>query len=363
MIIKRARALAADDDSGSPTPAKENPMPRFCSTILVLLAAAAAVATGASCKPRKEGTAAMTKLSVGVSALRISLPVFVAAERGLFARHGLDVKLEPYVTAQPMVDDVILGKVDAAGYAAYPIVFASSKGAARAPRMVTAIVEDAQHRLSYGLAKPGSGLRFPEGARGRRVGILPTVAYRRWLEAILRAAGIQPAEVTVVPVMPPMQASALADGGVDLLFTNDPMATAALASGKAELVDDGPPCAARLGSPFPFGGFVLAGAFADEKPEVAARLVAALDEAIAEVRRDPAGARAAMAKHVRPEEAAWVDRYPDARFLTSAEVPAGWLADEVAHEKKLGILDADPVVGVWPPHPGSAPGSAPSTAK
>lgn len=302
---------------------------------------------GAGCRHEPSAGQPMAKLIVGVSALRISLPLFVAAQRGLYARHGLDVEVRSYVTAQPMIDDVVLGKVDAAGYAAYPIVFLSSKGAARPPRLATALVEDKADRLSYVLARKGSGLHFPADARGKRIGILPTVAYQRWLDAILRAAGVPPSSVTVVPLAPAMQAQAIAEGGVDLLFTNDPMATAALASGRAEIADDGPPCATRLGEPFPFGGFVLSGALAHDRPEVAARLVAAIDEAIAEVRADPAAARQAMTKYVRPEEAAFVDRYPPSRYLTSTEVPARWLADEAAHERSLGILDAETAVAPW----------------
>jgi ABC-type nitrate/sulfonate/bicarbonate transport system substrate-binding protein len=313
------------------------------------LALVAVVALSGWRRPERRGR--VDEVTLGVSALRISLPLFLAAQRDTFARHGLRVTLRTYPTAQPMVDDVTLGRIDAAGYAAWPIVLLASSRASVSPRVATVLEEDDGHRLSYVLGRPGAGLRFPADAAGRRIGVLPTAAYRRWLPAVLRAAGVDPATVTVVPVEPPLQAQALAQGGVDMMFTNDPMATAMIARGVAEVIDDGPPCAKRLGSPFRFGTFVLSGAFADRAPSVAARLVAAVDEAILEARADPAAARRAMAAYLRPEERAFVEPYPPSRYRTSAE--AGDLVGaEVALERELGILDREVSVRAFvPPSP------------
>ncbi|TAK24018.1 MAG: hypothetical protein EPO40_24965 [Myxococcaceae bacterium] len=288
------------------------------------------------------------EVTLGVSALRISLPLFLAAKRDLFARHGLRVTLRSYPTAQPMVDDVTQGRIDAAGYAAWPIVLLASSRAAVPPRVVTTLEEDEAHRLSYVLGRRGGGLRFPADAGGRRVGVLPTVAYRRWLTAMLSAAHVDPATVTVVPVEPALQAQTLARGGVDMMFTNDPMATAMIARGVAEVIDDGPPCAKRLGSPFRFGTFVLSGSFADRSPSVAARLVAAVDEAIEAARADPAAARRAMADSLRPEERAFVDAYPRSLYRTSREA-GDVLAPEITRERALGILDREVSVRAFLP--------------
>ena len=238
---------------------------------------------------------------------------------------------------------------DAGGLLASPIVLLAARSARQPPVVVGSLVEDADHRLSYALARPGSGLRFPAGVRGKKIGILPTAAYQRWLDAILKSVGIAPGEGQVVPLAPPLQAQSLAAGGVDLLFTGDPMATAMLAAGVAEIVDDGPPCARHLEAPFRFGTFALSGKLARERPEAAARLVAALDEAIAEVRRDPAAARAALADHLRPEERAQAARYPDARYLTSTEAGPEELEAEIALEQSLGILSGRSPVTAWAP--------------
>lgn len=319
---------------------------RRAALLTVAIAVASAIVTGACCGGDRGRPGHVV---LGVSKLRISQPVFVAAERGLFARHGLDVELRVYETAQPLADDVMRGAVDAGGYVAYPIAFLASQHATRPPHAVTELVEDRDHRLSYVLARPGSGLRFPRDAGGRRIGILPTVAYRRWLDAILRAAGHDPASVTAIPVQPALQAQTLVEGGVDLLFTGDPMATAMLARGLAEIADDGAPCATRLGEPYHFGTFLLTGELVAERPDDAARLVAALDDAIEQMRAEPGAGPAAMAGYLRPEERAVVGRYPPTRFATSREVARDALAAEVARERALAIIDAAPRVEPWSP--------------
>lgn len=316
----------------------------FLASIAIATAASAALGC------RKKASGGTVNVTLGVCALRISLPIFVAKERGLFEAHGATVDLQSYPTAQPMIDDLLLGRLDAAGFAAYPIVFASAKtlkDAKDAPVLAASIVEDRAHRLSYALARKGAGISFPQGLKGKRVGILPTVAYQKWLAAILRKAGLAEGDVAITPIAPPMQARALADGAVDVLFTNDPMATALLAEGTAEIVDNGPPCATWLRDPFPFGAFALGGAFARDRHVDAERLVAAIDDAIDLIRKEPAAAKQAMEGYVRPTERAFVAKYPDARFFRSNELDVGAIAAEVEREHELGVLVGDTQVRAW----------------
>ncbi|MCC6994648.1 MAG: ABC transporter substrate-binding protein [Deltaproteobacteria bacterium] len=310
---------------------------RLLPTGLALLAALLLVGCG------KRG--ASSALRVGVCKLRIAAPVFAAADARLFAAHGVAVELHEYDTAQPMIDDLVMGRLDAAGFAAYPIALLSNQAGARL-HAALALVEDDTHRLSYVLRRKGEARSFPADAAGARIGILPTAAYRGWLRALLAAAGLGPDAAHIVPLEPALQLAGLRDGAVDLLFTGDPMASAALASGVAELADDGPPCARGLGAPFAFGAFFLSDTLA-RRPTQAAALLAALDEAITRGRADPDLLRRALAAHVRPEQRAAALKAPVARYLTSGEVPPDWLAREVARARELGILEVPTQVAQW----------------
>jgi ABC-type nitrate/sulfonate/bicarbonate transport system substrate-binding protein len=261
---------------------------------------------------------------IGVSTLRISLPIFVAEQHGLFIKHGIDAEVRRFDTAQPLADELAAGRIDAGGYVAFPILFPQGAAPPRV-RVFTAVVEDAAHPLSYLLVKKGSGLRGVAALRGRRIGILPTAAYRRWLEAILRHDGLRLEDVSIVPLAPSLEVDALAGDGVDALFTGDPMATAALARGFAERATDTPDVPRVLGDPFLFGTFAVTEDFARKHPERARALADALDEAIAAISADPAVGTAAMKPYVRESERPFVDRYPAARYLRSGDIGAAQL--------------------------------------
>jgi ABC-type nitrate/sulfonate/bicarbonate transport system substrate-binding protein len=261
---------------------------------------------------------------IGVSTLRISLPVFVAEQHGLFAKHGIDAEVRRFDTAQPLADELGAGRLDAGGYVAFPILFGPGAPPPRV-RVFTAVVEDAAHPLSYLLVKKGSGLHGVAALRGCRIGILPTSAYRGWLEAILRHDGLQPEDVSIVPLAPSLEVDALAGGGVDAIFTGDPMATAALARGFAEPATDTPDVPRVLGEPFLFGTFAVTEDFAQNHSAQARALADALDEAITMISADPAVGTAAMKPYVRESERPFVDRYPAARYLRSGEIGAGQL--------------------------------------
>jgi ABC-type nitrate/sulfonate/bicarbonate transport system substrate-binding protein len=261
---------------------------------------------------------------IGVSTLRISLPVFVAEQHGLFVKHGIDAEVRRFDTAQPLADELGAARIDAGGYVAFRILFRSGAPPPKV-RVFTAVVEDAAHPLSYLLVKKGSGLRGVSALRGKRIGILPTAAYRGWLEAILRHDGLRPEEVSIVPLAPPLEVDALAGGGVDALFTGDPMATAALARGIAEPATDTPDVPRVLGEPFLFGTFAVTEDLARKHPAQARALADALDDAITMISADPAVGKDAMKPYVRETERPFVDRYPAARYLRSGEMSAAQL--------------------------------------
>lgn len=293
-------------------------------------------------------TPSRPSLEVGYSALRISLPVFVADQRGLFERHGLDVTLRRYETAQPLVEEVLDGRVLAGGFAALPIVFTAAARDGSEVRLAAAMVEDTEHPVSYLLRRAGDdSLSGPGDLTGKRIGILPTIAYRRWLDVVLRDAGVAPSDVTVMPIAPPQQLQALAGGGADALFTNDPMATAALASGVAAELGAAGPVPRALGGPLVFGSFLVHPRLVRERPGDVARLLGALDEAIALIERDQAAAREAMTSFVRGPERAHVARYPAARYRSSDEFDDAALAAELESMVRLGVLEEPPRAQGW----------------
>jgi len=280
-------------------------------------------------------------IRVGYPILRIGLPVFVANERGFFADQGLDVELQRYETAQPMMDALVGGSIDIAGYTALPITF-SAMARSQVPLLfMTAMIEDDAHPISMIIVRKSSNINDVKDLAGKRIGILPTRAYEAWLNELLRKNGVEPSAVVIQQIPPPQQAAALASGSVDALFTNDPAATAAIAGGHGRPLGTKAvvPHATEI-NPFYFGSFNVRRDYAEANPDVVRRLSIALDSAIIYIRTNPDSALVDLAKYLPPEQRNLVRRFPPSSYRLTDDVQQAYLDSLLQYYKKMEVVPA-----------------------
>jgi ABC-type nitrate/sulfonate/bicarbonate transport system substrate-binding protein len=301
-------------------------------------------------------------ITIGYSALGISLPIFVAHKQGLFADQGVRVQLRGYPTAHPLVEAVIDDdSLACGGFVAFPIsMHRHVRG--RHLHFACAVAEDSSNPISFLLAREGSGVRSIEDLAGRRVGVLPTKAYREWFKLLCQRRGMGYHQVSIdktcscmetcaaldVPkdrivsahdVLPKDTVAALRSGRVDAIFTNDPGATAAVRAGVAYVLGDRPLLPAEIIDPFLFGSFVFDAKFVTAQPAAARAVVRAIDEAIRFTRAEEPRARAMAASYLPPDCAELEQGMGKPVYLTSNEVDAAQLqrtVDLFAREKVLG---------------------------
>lgn len=297
--------------------------------------------------PSPEPAPTLTAVRMGYARLRISLPIFVAQERGLFRKHGIDAKLEMYDTGQSLGQLLAEGKIDVGGYFAFPISFNGMLRTKRRLYFLTLQQEDRVNRISFFLRKktpPGQKPQITsvKDLKGKRVGILPTIVYKATLEALLRKAGVDPGSVTMQPTDPMLQAQLLANGGVDALYTNDPAATGAIAAGIAEVVDPNHSESAELyGEPFPFGTFYVSQAWATANPALTRAIAAALDEAVTYIDGHQAEAKEALRPYLPPMFQGQIPLYGPALYLTTAESREEDVAKLARKFKEIGVVSQD----------------------
>jgi len=262
-----------------------------------------------------------TNVTIGYSALRISLPVFVAYENGYFEEEELNVKLERYETAQPLMEALVSGEVDIAGYTALPITFNSMLKSNKDLYFVTAMMEDQDHPISCFLVPVDADedIKIAD-FKGKKIGILPTVAYQVWLEIILKENGVDPDDVQIVPIAPLIEQDALRIGEIDALFTNDPAATKAIKDGIARKISNEALVPKYLGEPFIFGSFNIDKTFAENNPEIIGKVVTALDKAVQFVNEESVLAKQVMEHFIHGQPKAYVKFYPDSYYKRSTEV-------------------------------------------
>jgi ABC-type nitrate/sulfonate/bicarbonate transport system substrate-binding protein len=281
-------------------------------------------------------------VTIGYSALGISLPLFVAHRTGLFADQGLRVQMRGYPTAHPLVEAIVDGGVPCGGFVAFPIAL-HRHVRTRPLHYACAVAEDLDNPISFLLMRKGSGVRTIEDLAGRRVGVLPTKAYREWLKVLVTRAGLgyhqvkldktckcmETCSASKVPiarmvsvhdVLPQETVAALRSGRIDAIFTNDPAVTDAVRSGVADIFGDRPILPSLLGSPFLFGSLVLDSDFVADRPDEARRIIAALDEGVRLCQQNPAEARRLAATYLPRSCADLRDGFGRPIYLTSREV-------------------------------------------
>tara|TARA_Y100000034_G_scaffold132625_1_gene196080 strand:- start:1670 stop:2653 length:984 start_codon:yes stop_codon:yes gene_type:complete len=279
------------------------------------------------------------EITIGYSALRISLPVFVAQEKGFFADEGLNINLERFDTAQPLMSSLVAGNIPIAGYTALPITYNAMLRSETELYFVTSMLEDQQHRISYLIVPTDTSQDFSiSDLKGKKIGILPTVAYKAWIEEILRKNNVDLSEVEIVQIAPALSPSALESKQVDALFTNDPAATTVLQQKIGRLLSREVEVPKYLGEPFLFGSFNIRKDFADANPEITKKVISAMNKAVKFVNSNPTEAKEMMKKYLHESQQPFVDFYPDALYQPTTEVTTQEFQDIADQYLEIGII-------------------------
>lgn len=286
-------------------------------------------------------TKTVDDVTIGYSALRISLPIFVAQDQDYFKEEGLNVKLERFDTAQPLMQSLVAGKIQAAGYTALPIIYTAMLRGKTDLYFVDPMLEDQTHRVSFLIVpKTNPGNFTYTDLQGKKVGILPTVAYKVWLQEILKNKGVDAKSVEIVQLDPALQLKALQTKQVDALFTNDPVATTVLQKGVGRLINpDEVELPKIFGEPFIFGSFNIRKDFADKNPEVKKKIVAALDKAVEFINGDQTGSKQIIKNYLSEAQKPYVGSYPDALYLVSTKSDPKIFQQDAYKYQELGIIN------------------------
>lgn len=129
-------------------------------------------------------TQAATVLNVGKADANASaiVPVNVGEKLGLFAKHGLDVKIATFTGGSKLVQGMAAGSIDI-GVAAGPIMALEAKGAP-----IIAVCDDAPPIISIGIVVPwDSPIHTVAQLKGKKIGISSAGSLTDWLTSELSA--------------------------------------------------------------------------------------------------------------------------------------------------------------------------------
>jgi len=170
------------------------------------------------------GAQAPTVLNAAVGSNVNHVPSFVGVEKGIFLKHGIDMKLKLLNTGQEMSKALQAGEVEIIGsaYSNFPV--AVERG--MAAKGVVGLTGDRTSKYSDQaisiLTRKGTGITKVEDLAGKRVGLAVGGTGDEYLGVLLQKKGIARDKVQILNVPPGNTVSALQGGSVDAVATWEP---------------------------------------------------------------------------------------------------------------------------------------------
>jgi len=186
-------------------------------SVAVVVALFVAVAWSASAQ-------APTVLNAAVGSNMNHVPSFVGVEKGIFLKHGIDVKLKLLNTGQEMSKALQAGEVEIIGsaYSNFPV--AVERG--MAAKGVVGLTGDRTSKYSDQavslIARKGSGITKVEDLVGKRVGTPIGGTADEYLTVLLQKRGVARDKVQFLNVPPGNSVSALQGNSVDAIAVWEP---------------------------------------------------------------------------------------------------------------------------------------------
>ncbi len=172
-----------------------------------------------------------TKITVAHATASDFIPAFVAKEKGIFAKHGLDVTLQVYANIALTPAALMSNQIQIGATTPTNVLLAAEAGLDVVGIVGGSRLQKSNPRI-YLVTRPGFNLTKPDDLRGRKVGVpglnaIIDLFLRKWL--INNKVPLK--EVTIVEVLLPQMADMLKGGLVDAVTPIEPIVTRITAGG------------------------------------------------------------------------------------------------------------------------------------
>jgi NitT/TauT family transport system substrate-binding protein len=230
---------------------------------------------------------------------------YVALEEKLFEKACIEIVSTKMEAPNQIIDALIAERADFGppGAAAGIAMIAESKFPGKLKVFGLQGGGVAVNRINDGLiVKPDSPIKSFADLKGKSLGHVPGIQWRTISRHMVRSAGLDPdTDVKLVDLAVAMQVPAVVGGTVDATLSLEPVGSIAVASGKAVRAMTNP-VATVIADPFYSGASLLTVKFLKERPDVARKVVAAIDEATDLVNADFAKYKPILSKYTPIKE-------------------------------------------------------------
>jgi len=213
------------------------------------------------------------KIKIGYMPIAMSLPTFVAVEKGLFEQNGLKAELTPFESSTLIIGALIAGRIDAICCCGIPgLWFAEQSAPDQFKIFLTYGASSLKNPSFVVLVKKDSPLKDLKDLKGKRVGTSPPGASSVALARAIIRTQMDPASIVFQEVPPTILVSALAAGQIDAFFAPEPLGMMAISQGIGRQLVEEPEVLLGLEKGFAGAGFAFSAQFLKQNPTLAKRV-------------------------------------------------------------------------------------------
>jgi ABC-type nitrate/sulfonate/bicarbonate transport system substrate-binding protein len=238
------------------------------------------------------------KVKIGYLRLTISLPTFVAEEKGLFEQAGLKVELTPFESGTLIISALIAGRIDANCSSATTGYWFAEQSTPDQFKIFLAYGTPSRKNPAFvAIVKKDSPLKELKDLKGKRVGTYPGASSVELGKAIIRTQ-MDPEGVIFQEVPPTILISALAAGQIDAFFAPEPMGMIAISQGIGRHLVAEPLGLLGLEKGFAGAGFGFSSQLLKENPGLAKKTKAIYYKAVDLIDKDRTAYRPLLIKYL-----------------------------------------------------------------
>ncbi|HVP79449.1 MAG TPA: ABC transporter substrate-binding protein [Thermodesulfobacteriota bacterium] len=237
------------------------------------------------------------KVKIGYLPLTISLPTFVAEEKGLFEQAGLKVELTPFESGTLIISALIAGRIDADCSSATTGFWFAEQSTPDQFKIFLAYGTPSRKNPTFvAIVKQDSPLKDLKDLKGKRVGTYPGASSIELGKAIIRTQ-MDPEDVIFQEVPPTILISALAAGQIDAFFAPEPMGMIAISQGVGRHLVEEPLGLLGLERGFAGAAFGFSAQFIKQNPMLTKKVKAVYYNAVDLTDKDRNAVRPLLSKY------------------------------------------------------------------
>jgi NitT/TauT family transport system substrate-binding protein len=239
------------------------------------------------------------KIKIGYMPLIISLPTFVAVEKGLFEQEGLKAEITPFDSSTIIIGALMAGRIDASCSSGIPgFWFAEQSTPGQFKIFLTYGSSSLKIPSFVVVTKKDSPLKDLKDLKGKRLGTCPPgVTSVAMAKAIIRTQ-TDPEGVIFQELPSSLAISALAAGTVDAFFAVEPIGMMALSQGIGRYLVEEPGALLGLEKGFASAAFGFSAQFIKQKPLLAKKVKAVYYKAVDLIDKDRKAVRPLLIKYL-----------------------------------------------------------------